>query len=730
MHKLIRIVIAGMMLSLVFAPHSVAQKSITLEDIFRNRIFMPEYVWGINHMDNGEQYSTIEYGPDGDQSIQTTDYATGMQHEELFNTSWAEMDDNLFEFDSYILSPDGKKIILATETEYIYRHSSKAVHYIWDADSKTMEKLTDGAHQMYPSFSPGSDKIAYVQENNLYYKDLLSGAITQITDDGKWNHIINGASDWVYEEELYLTKAFEWSPDGEMIAFFRFDESHVSEFDMAVYDGLYPSEYRFKYPKVGEENAKVSIHTYHLGSKQLSKLNVAANDTEYFPRMKWTRNPELLSVQRMNRHQNKLELLLVNCRSGAVDILLSETSDYYINVKDDLTFLEDGEHFIWTSEQDGYNHIYLFDMEGELEKQITRGPWDVTEFLGVDEKSGLVYYISGEVSPLERHIYSVSLKGKKKKQLTNDEGTHRIGFSSNFKYGLHTYSSVTTPNVISIVDENLHQMRVLKDNKSLAEKSEEYGINSKEFFDMPLKDGTSLNGWMIKPPDFDEKNEYPVLMFVYGGPGSQTVRNSWSGRNDLWFYYLAQQGYIIASVDNRGTGARGEEFKKMTYMKLGKYEVEDQIAAAEYLASLDYVAAGRIGIFGWSYGGYMSSNCLFQAPEVFKSAIAVAPVTHWKYYDTIYTERFMRTYKENEEGYDDGSPISHVDGLEGKFLLVHGTADDNVHFQNSVELVAALIKAGKQFDSFYYPDKNHGISGRYTSIHLYTMMTNFLLENL
>lgn len=717
--------------ALTFSTQAViAQKTITLEDIFQKRTFYPDFVWGINHMDDGEHYSTIEYEADGGQKIVSTDYKTGLEQTIVFSNEWVTDDDLGFEFDSYEISPDKKKILFATQTEYIYRHSTKADYVIWDIASKTMVRLSEGSKQMYPLFAPASDKIAFVQDNNLFIYSLSTGATSQLTNDGTINKIINGASDWVYEEELELTRGFEWSADGNRIAFYRFDETNVPEFNMAKYGSLYPTDYTFKYPKVGEENSKVSIHIFDLTTGQTTKLNVSNAETEYIPRIKWTHDPQLLSVQRMNRHQNKVDLLFVNTATGEVKTLFTESSDYYISITDNLTFLDNGKQFLWTSEQDGYNHIYLFGLDGKLVNQVTKGPWDVMNFLGVDQKSGLVYYVSSEVSPLERHIYSVKLNGKKQARLTDGTGTHEIEFSKNFKYGLHTFSNTSTPYQITIADNKLKEIRLLKDNTALKKNAEDYGTTTKAFFSFKTPEGNDLNGWMIKPPDFDPAKKYPVLMYVYGGPGSQTVKNGWGNRNDYWFYYLAQQGYIIASVDNRGTGARGEHFKKITYLKLGEYETQDQIAAAKHLSSLAYVDGNRIGIFGWSYGGYMSSNCLFRAADVFKSAIAVAPVTHWKYYDTIYTERFMRTYEENKKGYDNGSPITHAKGLEGKFLLIHGTADDNVHFQNSVEMVAALVEAGKQFDSFYYPDKNHGISGRNTSLHLYTMMTRFLIENL
>ncbi len=561
----------------------------------------------------------------------------------------------------------------------------------------------------------------------MYYKDLSNGNTTQITNDGEKNKIINGASDWVYEEELVLVQAFEWSPDGNKIAFFRFDESNVKEWLMKMYGELYPYEERFKYPKAGEENSKVEVFIYHLDSKKTIKANIP--DTyEYISRINWTNDSKNLALQTLNRHQNKLQIYLSDANTGESKSIYKEENEKYIEVPT-TEFLSSKDQFIITSEKDGFNHIYLYDINGNLVSQVTKGNWDVTDFYGVDESKGLVYYQSAEVSPLQRHVYSIKINGTSKKQLTVKKGQNNADFSNGLKYFINYNTDANSPHFITLNDNTGKQKRILVDNEDLRKKMDATNLSKKEFIKVKVN-GDELNTWVIKPQNFDETKKYPLFMFVYGGPGSQTVEDSWGSFNYFWFQHLASLGYMVVSVDNRGTGARGEAFKKVTYKQLGKYETEDQIAAAKYFASLPYIDGSRIGIFGWSYGGYMSSLCLTKGADVFKTAIAVAPVTNWRFYDNIYTERYMQTPQENADGYDDNSPINHVEKLKGKYLLIHGMADDNVHFQNATEMTTALIKSNKQFEQFSYPNKNHGIYGGNTRLHLYYLMTNFIKENL
>ncbi|MDG1477342.1 MAG: S9 family peptidase, partial [Vicingaceae bacterium] len=579
----------------------------------------------------------------------------------------------------------------------------------------------------YATFSPSANKVAFVKDNDMYFKDLVSNKETRMTTDGKKNEIINGASDWVYEEELVLVKAFKWSPDGKKIAYYRFDESKVKEWLMKMYGPLYPEEERFKYPKAGEDNSKVEIIFYDLTSAKKTNANVG-DKYEYISRINWTNDAKSLAIQSLNRQQNDLNIHLTNAETGESKNIFNELTENYVEVPT-TKFLKSKDQFIITSEKDGYNHIYLYDITGKLINQVTKGSWDVSSFYGVDEKKGLVYYQSAELGAIDRQVYSVKLNGSSKKRLTTKTGQNRADFSTSFKYFINYHSSASTPKYITLHESNGKQKRVLEDNANLNKSLEGFNFSKKEFFKIKTN-GQELNAWKILPKNFDASKKYPVLMFVYGGPGINTVNDSWDGGNTFWFNHLASKGYMVVSVDARGTGYRGTEFKKVTYKQLGKYETEDQIGAAKYLATLPYVDGSRIGIFGWSYGGYMSSLCITKGADVFKTAIAVAPVTNWRYYDNIYTERYMQTPQQNANGYDDNSPINHVEKLKGNYLLIHGMADDNVHYQNAVEMSAALIKANKQFTEMMYPNKNHGIYGGNTRLHLYTLMTDFILKNL
>jgi dipeptidyl-peptidase-4 len=554
----------------------------------------------------------------------------------------------------------------------------------------------------------------------------------QVTKDGKPNYIINGSADWVYEEELSLTKAFYWSPDSKRLAFYRFDETNVREYNLQIWhEGqLYPEDRRYKYPKAGEVNSIVEIKIFTLDNSNTTTVDIGSETDIYIPRVTWTQNPELLSVRRLNRHQNNMEVLHANASTGVTNLILADKSPAYVNVET-LLYLNDGMHILTTSEQSGFKHIYLYTITGKLVRQITTGNWDVASFAGVNQKSKRqkLYFTSYEESPLDQYFYSIDLSGKNKQKLSNDIGVNRVNLSKDYKYYLNYNSSATSVNKVELFQTKGNKLiKVLEDNAGLKSKSKEYGFVDKEFFTFNIIDGTTLNGYMLRPANFNENNKYPVLMYQYSGPGSQSVNNSWGGRS--WHQLLAQKGYIIVVIDGRGTGGRGADFKKQTYKQLGKLEVEDQIAGAKYLANLPYVDAARIGIWGWSYGGYMSSLAILRGNDVFSMAIAVAPVTSWRYYDTIYTERFLQTPQENPEGYDENSPATYAANLKGKFLLIHGTGDDNVHFQNTVALEDALITAGKQFSSFYYPDRAHGIRSRNAQAHLYTMMTEFILNNL
>tara|TARA_Y100000385_G_scaffold290426_1_gene363489 strand:- start:2810 stop:4966 length:2157 start_codon:yes stop_codon:yes gene_type:complete len=699
------------------------KKKITLENIWKTYDFYPKSVSGFNSMQDGNYYSKLDKKEDNTE-INKYSFRSGQKVRMLVSSKNLDID-----ISKYTFSNDEKKILFATETQSIYRYSSKSIYYTYDIRTKKLEKLCDDM-VMYADFSPSGDKVAYVNANNLFVKNLSNGNTIKITNDGEFNRIINGATDWVYEEEFGLVQAFFWSPDGKQIAFYKFDESEVKEFSMDMFKNeLYPSQYEFKYPKAGEDNSKISIHLYNLEDKNTTKIALD-KDYEYLPRMNWTKKEGLLYVIAMNRHQNTLDFILYNTSDKTSEVLFSEKDPYYIDIHDNTTFTDNQKSLVWSSEKSGFNHLYLVNLQDGNMQQITSGDWEVTKYHGMNSDGNKVFYTSNEDGAINRSLYCINLDGSNKTKLSTNLGTHSSTFSNGMKYYSNTYSTADTPPFISLHSNTGKQIRVLEDNTELSSTMSEFDLSKKEFFSFTTSEDVSLNGWMIKPSDFDETKQYPVFMFLYGGPGSQQVLNSWGWFNYFWYQHLAQKGYIVVCVDNRGTGGRGAEFKKMTYQQLGKYETIDQIEANKYLASLDYVDGNRIGIQGWSYGGYMSSLAITKGADVFKMAIAVAPVTNWRYYDNIYTERYMRTPQENASGYDDNSPINHVDSLKGSYLLIHGTADDNVHVQNTYEMVSALVKANKQFDLFVYPDKNHGIYGGNTRLHLYHKMTNFIEDNL
>jgi len=672
-------------------------------------------------MNNGEFYTQIKNSEEGQEIIKYS-FKNGERIVRIFKSS----DFKIKRINSYSLSDDDRLMLLATETESIYRYSRKAIYYVFNIQNNKLKKLSENKIR-YPTFSPDGSKVAYVYENNLFIKDITNGKETQITNDGKKNQIINGASDWVYEEEFKLVRGFEWSSDSRTIAYYKFDESHVKEFSMDKFNGsLYPSQEVFKYPKAGEANSTVNILLYSLDSKEKT-LIYTEEDYEYIPRIKWSKDPHILTMIGLNRHQNKLDFILVNSKDGSNNILFSEEDKYYIDIHDNLTFLPNN-FFIWTSEKKGYNHIFLKGLDGS-EEQITSGSWEVTSFKGLDSDKMQIFFTSTEDGSINRSLYVLDLETGKRKKLSTQIGTNSAKFSKGLKYYINTFSDANTPPVFTLHKADGTLIKTIENNLEFKNKLEKYNLSKKEFLTI-YTDNADLNAWVIKPPDFDRNKKYPLFMFLYGGPGSQKVLNKYEGSNFYWYQMLAQKGYIVACVDNRGTGGKGSEFKKMTYKELGKYETIDQIDAAKYFGNLDYIDKDRIGIQGWSYGGYMSSLAITKGADIFKLAVAIAPVTNWRYYDNIYTERYMQTPQENPSGYDENSPINHVEKLKGKYLLIHGTADDNVHVQNTYEMTSALVRANKQFDLFVYPDKNHGIYGKNTRYHLYKKITNFIQENL
>jgi dipeptidyl-peptidase-4 len=707
------------------------KQAITFDHIFDNT-FSQEGIQNVNWMKDGQFYTAIVQ-TQSDIELRKYDILTG-DYEVLISTTGLDAPDrsNPLYIQDYQFSADESKLLIKTDVEQIWRRSTRENYYVHNLETGETRKLTDSEEkQQYAQFSPTGDKAAYVQDNNLFLVDLETGEETQITSDGEFNKVINGAADWVYEEEFGFAKAWYWSPDGSKIAYYRFDEERVKEFFMTEWGSLYPGLTRFKYPKAGEQNSIVTIGVYELESGETTWMDIGEETDQYIPRINWTTDPNILAIRRMNRLQNKQDLMLANVNTGDTDVIKTETSDAWIDINDDLTFLDNGEQFIYVSEESGYNHIYLYDMGGNLIRQITRGNWEVTNYIGYNESDERIYYISTEESPLERHFYSISITGDDKRKMSDGSGWNSINMSKDYKYYIKTYSSSETPSVYTLHESDGKQVRILEDNQSLENRMEDYRMPTKEYFTVSLPQA-DLNAYMLKPHDFDASKKYPALFYVYGGPGSQTVNRQFSdGQRPMWHRYLTEQGYIIVSVDNRGTGARGRDFEKQLYKKLGQFEVIDQIDAAEYLVNnYEYIDPERIGIWGWSYGGYMSSLVLAQGKDLFSTAIAVAPVTSWRYYDTIYTERFMQTPQMNPEGYDKGSPITYADQIEGNYLLVHGTGDDNVHFQNAVEMVSKLVEEDVAFETMYYPNRNHGIYGGNARKHLYEMMTRFILENL
>ncbi len=700
------------------------EKQIEVTDIYKGA-FRTEGMDALRSMNNGKQYTVLNMNRMNQSStIDIYDYKTLNKVSTIVSS--ADLND-IPNFSAYNFSGDEKKILLSTEVEPIFRRSTLGIFYVYDVDSKQVVRICDTKIQE-PMLSPDGKQVAYVKDNNIYLFNIVTGETKQVTTDGVKNKIINGVTDWVYEEEFAFVRAFEWNADGTKIAFLRFDETNVPEFSMDVYGtGLYQQPHVFKYPKAGENNSLVTLHLLDVASGKIAPVNL--NDAYYVPRIKWKNSKEMLSVQTLNRHQNHLTMYSVNAKTEKVSVLLEEKDDAYVDITDNLTFLED-DSFIWSSEKDGWNHIYLYNEDGKLMNQITKGDWEVTNYYGYDQNEDKIYYQSTENGSINRGVYNISSGGNDKKALAVTKGTNNASFSTDFTYFINTYSSAEMPPVYTLHQAiNGKKEKDIKDNSQLLQRLEGYALSSKEFSTISIN-GNDLNMYIIKPKDFDPSKKYPLLMYQYSGPGSQNVSNSWMGANDYWHQMLVSEGYIVACVDGRGTGFKGNDFKKITYMNLVKYETEDQIAAAKKLSELDYIDENRTGIWGWSFGGHMSTNCLLKGNDVFETAIAVAPVTSWRFYDTIYTERFMRTPAENPSGYDDNSPFNYPELLEGNYLLIHGSGDDNVHVQNSMRMIEALIQANKQFDWGIYPDNNHGIYGGNTRIHLFNKMTNFIKENL
>lgn len=706
-----------------------SQQKLTLEDIWAKGIFSAKYAQGFNVMNDGVNYVDIEsYG--SQTNLSQFDLKTGKKIKELVKGEDVKFNNKPLNLYTYQFSPNEDKLLLYENRENVYRRSPKANYYVYDIATKKTIQLSDKGQQMFPLFSPDGKKIAFVRENNLYIKYLETGTEIIVTRDGEANKIKNGWADWVYEEEFSRADYFDWSMNSQYLAYVKFDETKVKEYTMDYYKAeLYPTQYTFKYPKAGEENSIVSVHIFDEESKRTVTADIGTEKDIYIPRIQFTNNPLVLSITRLNRLQNKLELLFTDVVGGKGVIAYTDESKTYVDVTDDLRFIGD-KGFIISSERDEYNHLYYYDLNGKLINQITKGQFDVTEFSGYDEETKTLYYVSTENGATNRDVYSVKLNGKDKKRLSTKSGFTSFEFTPGYKYYISTYSDANTPPVYELNSIDGKTVKVLEDNAALKSKMKNYNLSTKQFFKFKTSEGVELNGWMLKPENFDSTKKYPVYMYAYGGPGANEVNNNWDGTDYFWHNYLNQEGYMVVCVDNRGTQGRGRQFKHSTYLQLGKLETIDQIETAKYLGSLPFVDKTRIGFQGWSFGGYMASLLISKGGDVFKTAVAVAPVTNWKYYDNIYTERFLRKPIDNKSGYEDNSPTNFVKDIKGKFLLIHGSADDNVHLQNSMELANAMVSKNIPFDFMIYPNKSHGISGGLTRLHIYSKIFKFVKENL
>jgi dipeptidyl-peptidase-4 len=638
-------------------------------------------------------------------------------------------DDKPIRVGSYEWSADGANI-LVTGTLTARATKTGGSFGIYNRLSKSFRMVSDAKEeQAIIKLSPDGKKVGFVRGNNLFVMDVASRKEVQLTFDGS-ETILNGKFDWVYEEEFSIIDGWYWSPDSKRIAFWRLDQTHVPTFPLVSYsmEDAHASVETMRYPKAGDKNSLVQIGVANVEDKSVRWLDLGTNPDIYIPRVKWTNNPNILSVQRLNRGQDTLQLMLANVTTGAMKTILTETDSAWLEVeRDDAMFLNDGKRFVWVAWRGGFTHIYLYALDGKLERQVTKGPWDVSDIVGVDEQQQLIYFIAGKESPLERHLYSIRFDGSDMRKLTSEAGWHSARFSPDMKCFIHTFSSAQRPSQVWMKKADGGLVRPLVENTLDAWKG--MPVTEHSFFTFTTPDGVELNGYMLKPANFDASKKYPVLMYVYGA-GPQTVTNRWGGRNYLWYQLLAERGYIIASIDPRGTDARGKSFRQTTNRELGYKNTLDIIEAAKYLGTLSYIDASRIGVWGWSGGGYHTLMAMTMGADYFKAGIAGAAVSDFRFYDTIWTERYMDTPQQNPEGYKKTSVMTYADKFKGKLLIVHGTTDDNVHWQNVIVLMNEFIRLGKQFDTMLYPDRRHGVSDPIAQRHLFTLMTNFIIEKL
>lgn len=714
-----------------------AQK-VTLQDVAQGT-YRASGIYGIKPMLDGEHYTQISSDR---KRIVKYSFKTGEEVETIFDVTTAR-DCSLTSFDDYIMSPDERLILIQTETKPIYRRSFTAVYYIYNVRNNKLEPLSNNGPQQVPLFSPDGNQIAFVRNNNIYLVKLLfNNSESQVTKDGEYNKVLNGIPDWVYEEEFGFNRAFDFSADSKMLAYIRFDESAVKMFSFPWYKGMapekmqyetYPGSYDYKYPKSGMQNSLVSVHTFDIKSKVTRTMDLQLDKEDYIPRIRFTSDPEKLAIMVLNRHQNRFDLYFANPRSTLCKVAIRDEAPQYIKEQAYANIEFFDKNIVMMSERDGYNHLYLYTIGGNLVKQITKGDFEVKDFLGWDQNANVFYYTSNEESPLRTAVYKIDAKGKKTK-LSTRVGTNSAIFSHSMKYYINTYSSISTPTRITINNNQGKELKTLMDNAALKEKVARLNMPIKEFFTFTTSDGVKLNGWMMKPANFNPNKKYPVIMHQYSGPGSQQVIDRWNigsfSDGGMFEAYMCDKGFVMVCVDGRGTGGRGVAFEKCTYMFLGVKEAKDQVETAKYLGTLPFVDKNKIGIWGWSFGGYTTLMSMSEGTPVFRVGVAIAAPSDWKFYDTVYTERFMRTPKENGDGYAASSAILRADKLHGSLLLIHGTADDNVHFQNCAEYSEALVQANKQFDMQIYTNRNHGIAGGNTRNHLMNRVANFFMEEM